>query len=110
MSIIDRLASIPYRIFGVVMVLLCIIISIPLIVIPLCLNIITSGFTFKQARNIGKDIVGKRSLKEIFEMYDQTGDWWLRLVGIILSKTMLGICMILAGIYYNEAYEESINL
>ena len=110
MSIIDHLASIPYRIFGVIIVLLCIITGIPLLAIPTCLSIITSGFTFKQVRNIGKDIVGKRSLKEIFEMYDQTGDWWLHLVGIILSKTLLGICMILAGIYYNEAYEESINL
>lgn len=110
MSIIDHLASIPYRIFGVVIILLCIIVGIPLLVIPLCLNIITSRFTINQIYAIGKDIAGKSSLKEIFETYDQTGDWWLHLVGVLLSKIVVGICMIICGIYYDEIYEEVMNL
>lgn len=110
MSIIDHLASIPYRIFGVLIILLCIIVGIPLIIIPIMLYFITQGLTFKQVEEISNTFFGELSLKEMFEVYKQANNGWLNLVGLLLDKTLLGISMVLCGIYYDEIYEEVINL
>ena len=108
MTIIDRLASIPYRIFGVLLVLLCAIIGIPAIAIPTILSLISQGMTYKEAQRIGEMLTGDCTLKDILDILNENGGW-MRVVSKILSKMFLGICMIFAGIYYEEAYYEGIN-
>lgn len=108
MTIVDHIASIPYRIFGIVLVLLSAIIGIPVIAIPIILGLISQGMTYKEAQRIGEILTGDCTLKDILDILNENGSW-MKIVSKILSTLFLGICMVFAGIYYEEAYCEGIN-
>ena len=104
MNVLDFVLGIPYRIAGAILVLLCLVLSIPFIVLPTLLGLITKNVTVKEAYSKGKDMMGDATLAEIFETF-KSGDWWTRMFCMALSRTLLGVCMMLAGLYYKEAYE-----
>ena len=109
MNVLDFVLGIPYRVVGVFLVLICLILSIPLIVLPTILGLITKNMTIGEAYSVGKNMIGNATLIEIFETF-KSGDWWTRMFGMAISKTLLGVCMILSGLYYKEAYEYIIHL
>lgn len=108
MNVLDFISGIPYRIAGVIVLLLCLVLSIPFIVIPTLLGSITKNMTFKEACSIGKDMMGDLSLKELFEVMDSNG-WWGKMVRTALDKATLGFCLVLGGIYYKEFYNYMLN-
>ena len=109
MKVLDFVLGIPYRIAGLAIVLLCLVLSIPLIVLPTILGLITKNMTIGEAYDIGKNMIGNATLVEIFDVF-KSGDWWTRMFGMAISKALLGVCMMLAGLYYKETYEYIIHL
>jgi len=103
MSKLDFILSIPYRIIGVIVILICLIAAVPM-AIPIILGLFTMNTTFKEAVSIGQDYFGKSSIKEILDIY-KSGGLYLKIASVIIDKAILGFSMILAGLYYDEAYE-----
>ena len=109
MKVLDFIAGIPYRIIGVLLILASIIVGIPVVVIPAIISLIIKGRTIDEAVFIGQSMMenGVDSIEELLYMFDNYNAF-AKITGKIFSMLLKGLCMILAGIYFDELYNELI--
>lgn len=104
MSFIDHFASIPYRIGGIILILISISLSIPVFVIPICLIILTDKQTFKSEYSITRKVMDSLTFEESLIEFKSI-NWFTYAGGFFIEKICKGLCMVLGGIYYYEAWE-----
>jgi hypothetical protein len=112
MKVLDFIAGIPYRIIGVLLILVSIIIGIPVVVIPTIISLIINGRTIDEAVFIGQSMMenGVNNIEELLYIFDNNHNVFAKITGKIFSMFVKGLCMILAGIYFDEVYNELITL
>ena len=106
---IDFIASIPYRIAGLVMTIFSLLVSVPFVLLPAIFSIITSGRTIQEARNMSETMFGSATIKEMFDAFSNSGIILLQMTSILMRLFIRGYCMLIFGIYYDEAMIESLN-
>lgn len=111
MKVLDFIAGIPYRIIGVLLILVSIIIGIPVVVIPTIISMMIKGRTIDEAMFMGQSMIenGVDSIEELLYIFDNY-NVFAKITGKIFSMFVKGLCMILAGIYFDEVYNELITL
>lgn len=112
MKVLDFIAGIPYRIIGVLLILVSIIIGIPVVVIPTIISLIINGRTIDEAVFIGQSMMenGVNSIEELLYIFDNHYNVFAKITGKIISMLLKGLCMILGGVYFDEVYNELITL
>lgn len=104
MSFIDHFASIPYRIFGIFLILISILLSIPVFVVPTLLVMVIDRQIFKSEYNITKRVIDELTFEELLIKLKSI-NWFTYAGGFFIEKICKGLCMVLGGIYYYEAWE-----
>lgn len=104
-NILDRIASIPYRVFGTLGVIFLCLISIPWIIIPTFLGLISKGMSFNDAKELGELLFGNcKTNSDLIDTFYEIS-WYHKSLGWMFKQYIKLVSMAIGGVYYDEIFE-----
>lgn len=104
-NILDTITSIPYRVFGILGIIFLCLASVPWIIIPTFLALISNGMSFNDAKEIGELFFGDyKTNSDLIDAFYELG-WYFRSLGWLFKQGMKLFSMIIGGVYYDEMFQ-----